>query len=235
MKKIALLVLSLVMALTAICPAFAAGKLEVVQEKFYSVELYENSFSAYVYAEVINSGDKPVKCHNSLWEIYDANGDTLDSMDYVSCHPDVLQPGQTGYVLATIRLDDVESADAAADYLLTLSGKSDNETVVVTLPATAAYIHTQGEYTDTHELIATVTNETNETIYDVVVAFAVKDAEGNLVYVEEAATYNVGIMPGTSMEVRSKLTYNSMVEYLMENGIMNFDKVEVVAYAELDD
>ena len=235
MKKIALFALTMVMVLTAVCPAFAAGKLEVTQEKFYSIEPYDDSFYVYIFAEVTNSGDKAVEYNNALWEIYDANGDTLDSSDWLSCYPDVLEPGETGYVSAYMSLDDVESAEDAADYLLTVSGKSAKENNIVRLPATVAYTYTKGDYRDTHELVATVTNDTDKTVYDYRVVYAVKDAAGNLLYTENVQPSYVGILPGTSVEVTRDLSYDSVVETLLEQGVLNFDQVEVIAYVELDD
>lgn len=234
MKKIALFALAMVMVLTAVCPAFAAGKLEVTQEKFYSLEPYDDSFYTYIYAEVTNSGDKAVEFNNGLWEVYDANGDTLDSEDWMYCYPDVLEPGETGYVSAYMSLDDVDSTDAAADYLLTVSGKSAKENPNVILPATVAYEYVKGDYRDYHTLIATVTNDTAETAYNFRVVFAVKDAEGNLLYVDDVQPSYVGILPGTSVEVKCDLSYENVVEELLEQGILNFDKVEVIAYVDTD-
>ncbi|MBO5501446.1 MAG: hypothetical protein J6K73_11915 [Clostridia bacterium] len=234
MKKIALFALAMVMVLTAVCPAFAAGKLEVVQEKFYSIEPYDDSFYAYIFAEVINSGDKAVEFNNALWEIYDANGDTLDSSDWLNCYPDVLEPGETGYVSAYKSLDDVQSTEDVADYLLTVSGKSAKENPNVILPATVTYTYTKGDYRDYHVLTATVTNDTDAVVYDYRVVFAIKDAAGNLIYTDSVQPSYVGILPGTSVEVARDLSYDSVVETLLEQGILTFDQVEVIAYVDTD-
>ena len=71
-------------------------------------------------------------------------------------------------------------------------------------------------------------------MYDFRVVYAVKDAEGNLLYVENVQPSYVGILPGTSIEVSRDLSYDSVVEELLEQGILNFDKVEVVAYVDTD-
>lgn len=234
MKKIALFALTLVMVLTAVCPAFAAGKLVVNQEKFYSIEPYDDSFYAYVFAEVTNAGDKAVEYKNGLWEIYDANGDTLDSSDWLNCYPDVLEPGEVGYVSAYISLDDVQSTEDAADYLLTVTGVGAKENPNVILPATVKYTYEKGDYRDYHKLIATVTNDTNEVVYDYRVVFAVKDAQGNLLYSDSVQPSYVGILPGTSVEVTRDLSYDNVVENLLEQGILNFDQVEVIAYVDTD-
>lgn len=234
MKRIALFALTLVMILTAACPALAAGKLVVNQEKFYSIEPYDDSFYAYIYAEVTNSGDKAVEFNNGLWEIYDANGDTLDSEDWMYCYPDVLEPGEVGYVSAYIRLEDVDSTDAAADYLLTVSGKSAKENPNIALPATVEYVYAKGDYRDTHKLVAVVSNDTAETVYDFRVVYAVKNAAGELLFVENVQPSYVGILPGSSVEVTRDLSYDSVVEELLEQGILTFDQVEVIAYADTD-
>lgn len=234
MKRIALFALTLVMILTASCPALAAGKLVVNQEKFYSIEPYDDSFYAYIYAEVTNSGDKAVEFNNGLWEIYDANGDTLDSEDWMYCYPDVLEPGEVGYVSAYIRLEDVDSTDAAADYLLTVSGKSAKENPNIALPATVEYVYAKGDYRDTHKLVAVVSNDTAETVYDFRVVYAVKNAAGELLFVENVQPSYVGILPGSSVEVTRDLSYDSVVEELLEQGILTFDQVEVIAYADTD-
>ena len=234
MKRIALFALTLVMVLTAVCPAFAAGKLVVNQEKFYSIEPYDDSFYVYIFAEVTNAGDKAVEYKNGLWEIYDANGDTLDSSDWLYCYPDVLEPGEIGYVSAYMSLDDVDSVDDAADYLLTVTGVGAKENPNVILPATVKYTYEKGDYRDYHKLIATVTNDTNEVVYDYRVVFAVKDAQGNLLYTENVQPSYVGILPGTSVEVTRDLSYDNVVESLLEQGILNFDQVEVIAYVDTD-
>ena len=69
MKRIALFALTLVMVFAVACPALAAGKLVVNQEKFYSLEPYDDSFYTYIFAEVTKAGDKPVEFGKGLWEI----------------------------------------------------------------------------------------------------------------------------------------------------------------------
>lgn len=234
MKRIALFALALVLVLSAAMPAFAAGKLEVTDEVFYSLEPYEGSFYTYIYAQVTNTGDKDVEYNNGLWEIYNADGDTLDSTDWMNCYPDVLKPGETGYVSAYISLDDVTSVEDAADYLLTVSGKSAKENPIVRLPAEVKYVYTKGDWRDYHTLYATVTNDTEATVYNYRVVVAVKNAEGKLVYAEDVMPSYVGILPGTSVEIKLDLSYDSVVEKLLEAGTLTFEQLEVIAYVDTD-
>ncbi len=234
MKRIVMLVLSLALVLCAITPAFAAGKLEVTSEQFYSLEPYEGSFYAYIYAELTNTGDKPIEFANGLWEIYDAEGEALNSDDWLYCYPDVLEPGQVGYLATYTSLDEVASVEDAADYMLTVNGKAAKENPNVALPATVEYVFTEGSYRNTHELIATVTNDTDAPVYNFRVLFAVKNAEGKIVYVDDVMPSYVGIMPGTSVQVKCDLSYDNVVEALLANGLITFDNLSVVAYQDTD-
>lgn len=234
MKRIALFALTLVLVLSVALPAFAAGKLEVTDEVFYSLEPYEGSFYAYIYAQVTNTGDRDVEFNNGLWEIYNADGDTLDSENWLNCYPDVLKPGEIGYVTAYTSLDDAASVEDAADYQLTVSGKSSKENPNVILPAEVKYVFIDGDWRDYHEMYAVVTNNTEATVYNYRVVVAVKDAEGKLIFVEDVMPSYVGIMPGTSVEVKLDLSYDSVVEELLEQGKITFDQVEVIAYVDTD-
>jgi hypothetical protein len=234
MKRIVLFALTLALLLCAAAPAFAAGKLEVVQEKFYSIEPYEDNFYAYIFAELTNSGDKPIEFANGLWEIYNADGDALDSEDWLYSYPDVLEPGQVGYLFSYKSLDDVTAETDAADYMLTISGKAAKENPNIALPATVEYVYTDGDYRDKHELVATITNDTDTTAYNFRVLFVVKDAEGKLIFVDDIMPSYVGILPGASVEVKCDVSYENVVEALLEKGEMAFDKVEVVAYIDTD-
>ena len=51
-------------------------------------------------------------------------------------------------------------------------------------------------------VVVTITNTTQETVYDCQVAFALYDAEGKLLLVDADNTYNVGIPAGQSVEVQ---------------------------------
>ena len=122
----------------------------------------------------------------------------------------------------------------AADYLLTVSGKSAKENPIVRLPAEVKYVFTEGDWRNYHELYATVTNDTEATVYNYRVVVAVKNAEGKLVFAEDVMPSYVGILPGTSVEIKLDLSYDSVVEKLLEAGTLTFDQLEVIAYVDTD-
>ena len=89
MKKFVVLVLALLLCMSSVS-AFAAGKLSVVQENYYTIEGY--STYGYGYAKVQNIGDKPIKVNAGLLEIFDENGDPITSTDYMHKYAEYLEP-----------------------------------------------------------------------------------------------------------------------------------------------
>ena len=230
MKKMVSLMLVLTLILcAAACPAMAAGKMTVQQENFHVVDSY--GVYGYGFARVENTGDKPVVFSAGLLEIYDANGDTLTSTDYISYYPDVLQPGDVGYIFSYDSVDDAESIDDVDDYMLTVTGKStDNE--VVRYPATGSFQENVqiSEYSSANYISAEITNDTDETVYDMDVVIALLDAEGNIMMVENNAFYNVGVTPGSTITYRREV-YDSWYEAWAREGLTPA-QVEVIAFTE---
>ena len=193
MKKIVALLLAACLTLGC-ASALAAGKLTVNQETYTAVAGY--SFVGYVFAEVENTGDKNIEFGNGLLEILTADGDPMDSTDIYSMYPSILAPGEKGYVST---LQYVDAAESIED----ISGKSTQEEAVARLDSTAAYgvgVNSWGN--EEQMVVVTITNNTQETVYDYQVAFALYDAEGKLLLVDADNTYNVGIPAGQSVEVQ---------------------------------
>ena len=53
----------------------------MVRENFYVLP-YWSGFAGYVYAEVKNIGDKPVQFNGGLLELFDAEGNSIESENY---------------------------------------------------------------------------------------------------------------------------------------------------------
>ena len=157
----------------------------------------------YVFAEVENTGDKNIEFGNGLLEILTADGDPMDSTDIYSMYPSILAPGEKGYVSTLQYVDAAESIEDISDYTLTITGKSTQEEAVARLDSTAAYGVGVNSWGDEEQMVVvTITNNTQETVYDCQVAFALYDAEGKLLLVDADNTYNVGIPAGQSVEVQ---------------------------------
>jgi len=208
--------------------AFAAGKLSVVQEKFI-VMPYLNYHAGYIYAEVKNVGDKPVEFNGGLLEMFDAQGNSIESTNWIGCYPEVLGPGETGYASAYQSVEAAIETSFIDDYLLTITGKGAKDRSTVYLPVTnQQYLETKETYWSYTNVSADLENTTDATVRDFYVVFALKDAEGKLLYVTSCQPSYVGIKPGSSVEVLTSVD-SAIKDYFTANNIVPAT-VEVIAY-----
>ena len=226
MKKILALCLALVLV-CSVSSAFAAGKLSVEQENFYVINDYR--LYGYTFAKVANVGNKPIVVNTALLEIYDANGDALTSTDYYSDPAKYLQPDEYTYIKIYDEIEDVE-ASAVDDYLLTVIGKANSDYVTKRFPCTTSYEpNVKRDYWTYNYMYATITNDTDETVYGIYVVLALLDAEGNILYVTTDNLYsNTGLTAGSSVTVRENVD-SSFIEYFETNGIVPVT-VDAIAY-----
>lgn len=228
MKKIVCLMLVAVLCVAAI-PAMAAGRLTVVQENYHYVGGFLNY--VYAYAKVENTGDRPIKVNAGVLEVYDAEGEVLTSTDYENAYATYLQPGEYTYVSM---YEDVEEGKIPADYMMTLTGKSENNQVAFRLPVEAKFeMNVMDGWWKHNYLYATVNNPTEEVQYDVEVVFALLDAEGNIICIDSKSLYDeVGIMPGQSLMIRLDIS-SSFIDYYDAEGIVPVS-VDALAYVLKD-
>jgi len=231
MKKAMALVLALVFVLCAV-PAFAAGKLETSDPYLYIIEGYSNY--AYGYVKVTNTGDKAIKVNSGLFEVYDADGNAICSEDYVSRYAEYLQPGEYTYCSAYERLDEGKGAADADDFIFDISGKAENDKISLRLPVDTAWApDVKNGYWTYNYMIATVTNNTDQPLYDVEVVLALLDADGNILYMDSEDMYSSkAIMPGSSIMVRKSVS-DSFMEYFNANGITPAS-VDAIAFVNID-
>lgn len=230
MKKGLTLVLVLMMVML-LATASAAGKLRVEQENFHVIDSYR--LYGYVYAKVANVGDRPIKVNTGLMEIFNAEGDALTSTDYFSGYAVYLQPEEYTYIKLYDEIEDVE-ASAVDDYMLTTTGKADNDHVSMRLPCVTSYEPNveEGYYTRNY-MYATVTNNTEEPVYDIEVVLALLDAEGNILYMTDSSMYTEkALTPGSSMIIRKDVD-SSFIEYFEKNGIVPAS-VDAIAFVDME-
>ena len=229
MKKILVLMLVFTIVICA-SPAFAAGKLSVEQENFHVIQSYR--VYGYVYAKVANVGDKPIKINTSLLEVFNEDGDALTSTDYYSDYAEYLQPDEYTYICMYDEIEDVEASDVD-DYMLTVTGKADTDYISYRFPCTSSYEPnvTEGYYTYNY-MYATVTNDTEEPVYNISVVLVLLDAEGNILYMEDDGMYSdKAIMPGSSITVRKDVS-SSFIEYFEKIGAKP-TSVDAIAYVNI--
>lgn len=225
MKKIVCLILAFVLCLGA-TSAFAAGKLSVTQENFHHITGFWNY--GYAYAKVENVGDKPIKVNAGVLEMYDENGEVITSTDWVQSYATYLQPGEYTYVSMYEDLE--EGAAAPDDYMMTLTGKSDTSVTALRLPVeTKLELGVVDGWWEYDYMYATVTNNTENPLYEIEVVLALLDAEGNILNIESKELYGeLALMPGSSMIVRKEIS-SSFMEYYEANGIVPAS-VDAIAY-----
>lgn len=226
MKKIIALVLSLVVLLMAF-PGFAAGKISVEDEFFYAVESY--SLYGYAFAKVSNVGNKPIKVHAGILEVFDKEGDTITSTDSLRAYAEYLQPDEYTYIKMQTELENV-TVDDVDDYLLTITGKSDSNYETRRFPCTAEYQQNVRESYFTYDyLCATVTNDTDEPVFGLKIVMALLDADDNILYVCSDNLYSgQALMPGSSMLFRESVD-SSFRDYFEANDLVP-DHVDAIAY-----
>lgn len=238
MKKVALIALCALLAIPAL--ALAAGKPDITEQKVY---LYKEDSSRYTYvnafAEIENIGDKAIEMSEGNFEVYDANGDVLDTARIYRFYPKYLEPGETCFVSASIMLDG-KTPDDVQDYDIQVMHKSAQEhtnylTVVSANVSEEPWYEGSSRMTTKASVI--VTNEGTETVFDVTVAGGAYDAEGKLLFTfgENA---NVGVLPGNQVEFRVEIDETAMASLAEtaapDSGLSRIATIKAVAYQETD-
>lgn len=210
-------------------PAFAAGKMTVDHENFHVTDGY--SVYGYAFAKVENKGDKPAAFSAGLLEIYDANGDTLTSTDYLHCYPPYLKPGEIGYIYCYDNIENADTYTVVDDYLLTVTGKSTNSEVVY-FPAIGHYQPNVqiSKYSTYDYITAEITNDSAETIFDVEVVLVLLDDSDNILLVEHQNFYSTGINPGSTITFRSSIS-STWYDTWAREGVTP-THVDVIAYKD---
>ena len=86
------------------------------------------------------------------------------------------------------------------------------------------------DYYTSDYMYVTVTNDTEEPVYDVRVAVVLLDAEGNILYIGDESMYNKAIMPGSSVLIREEIP--SYFSDCFEKNGYTPSAVDAIAYAE---
>ena len=228
-KRTVIFVLVLMMLLPT-QTAFAAGKLSVTQENFWVVNDYRTY--AYGYARIENVGDRPIKVHAGLLEVFDENGDTITSSDSLNAYARYLQPGEYTYAYVYSQIEDNDPPFVVDDYLLTITGKNEYEKYSLRLPCETDYVEDVniGYYTYDY-MYATITNDTDEPLYGIQVIFALLDDDGNILYMDNDYLHsNIALMPGSSAIIRKAVDEDNK-EVFSSQGF-TATHVDAIAYVD---
>lgn len=226
--KRAMSLLLCVLLLSVSTVTHAAGKLSVVQENFQVISDYWTY--AFAYAKVSNEGDKAIKINAGVLEIYDESGDVITSTDSIYAYAEYLEPGEYTYVKM---LSEIETG-TATDYAMTLTGKTDNSRRTLRLPVeTDLQLDVKSDWWTYNYMYATVTNDTDKPLYDIMVVLALLDADGNILDIEDDSLYSDrALTPGSSIIIRKDIS-SSFLDYYKEKGVVPAS-VDAIAYVNVD-
>lgn len=230
MKKVFAVFLSFALVL-AMSTAMAAGKISVTQENFYALNTYSDY--GYAFAKVTNVGNKAIKINAGILEIYDSDGENLTSTDYLNSYASYLEPDEYTYVYMQAKLEDgqLEKVD---DYLLTITGKSDSDGSNKRLTVKDIDFirnYQTSKYSSNDCGFFTITNDTDETVWNIRIVYALLDDKDNILYVNnDYVDSNKGLTPGSSMQFRETIS-DKFVEYYDSHDLIP-TKIDVIAYIE---
>ena len=229
MRKIVCFALSLIMILFSTY-ASAAGKLSTTKENFWVISGW--STYAYAYAKVENVGNRPISVNAGVLEVYDVNGDVITSSDYLHKYAKCLQPNEYTYVSISSSIEVAENLGTPDDYMLTVTGKTDDTSSTKRLPVESRLSLGEGSgWSKGDYVYATVTNNTDEIVYDISIVCAVLDDDENILYMDSDNLYNSrGLTPGSSIVFKMSIS-SSFMDYFAAKGIKP-TSVDTIAYID---
>ena len=231
MKRIVALIITLILSCSAVS-AFAAGNIQPTDDTASYVLSHSDGYRVYYYAVVTNAGDERASINDLLFEIRDRGDVTFESTSNYSLYPEILEPGQSGWLVITKDVKDVDEKGYIDHFNLTIVSKAaDDDKEVRPLTAAAEYVE-KDEDVNEDILRATVTNDGSENAFKVTVAVAARDAEGKLLYVTGEGTKDIGLAAGGSLLVRSTIRSDIMDE--IEKADAAVASTEAVAYRVVD-
>lgn len=199
MKKMLALALSLCLLLSAV-PALAAGQLTITQST-YTPAKPSSTLYAYVYAEVTNTGDAPINAVNGVYQVLGADGSVISDNKVYKAYPAILGPGETGFIHEYVSIRDAEGPEAVPGYVLTMDGESTTNNPYTYFPATGVVEEVPYWFSTAYLVTVTITNNTDETLYEPAMSFGLYDANGKLLYADNQPLNGLGIPAGNSLEV----------------------------------
>ena len=231
MKRIIALIITLILSCSAVS-ALAAGNIQATEDKASYVLSHSDGYRVYYYAVVTNNGDKRACINDLLFEIRDRDDVTFESTSKYSLYPEILEPGQSGWLVITKDVKDVDDKGAIDHFNLTITTKAaDDDEEVRALTASAEYV---GKDEDDNEdvLRATVTNSGDENAFKITVAMAARDAEGKLLYVVGDSTRDIGLAAGNTLLMRAFI--RSDIMDAIEDAGAEVAAAEAMAYRVVD-
>ena len=231
MKRVIALIVTLILSCSAMT-ALAAGNIQPTEDTASYVLSHSNGYRVYYYAVVTNQGDARASINDLLFEIRDRGDVTFESTSKYTLYPEILEPGQSGWLVITRDVKDIDEKGYIDHFNLTITTKAaDDDKEIRPLTAAAEYV-AKDEDDNEDVLRATVTNDGAENAVKITVAMAVRDGEGKLLYITGDGTRDIGLAAGNALLTRSLIRSDIMDE--IEKQGAEVAAVEAMAYRVVD-
>lgn len=232
MKKRLIALFAAVLMVAMLVPAaLAAGQMTLEKEAFLVLPSYGTTVYGYYFAEIQNTGDAALKLQDAVLILKGKEGDELKKREWFSSYPQVINPGESAYISVYDYLDTEEAKDEITSYSFDIKGSTQPsmKTTMYTVED-AAYQLEQGDYSNSAYVTALIKNETDVPCYNINAVIVLRDAEGELLFVDSTTLYGAGIPAGGEILVRREID-SSIVDHFVDQAIKPAS-VEVLAYTE---
>ena len=206
-------------------PAGGTG-VDILAENFVVTESYSGYDGTYI-AKVQNNTGSPLWLTGGSLVVKDTSGNLVGTREYLStCGSKYLEPCEIS--IATMQVELEADGEYTYEKVIKAEAKSwsgPDAAVTVTDPA-----YVEGKY-DSKLLQATVTNDTEQNLPDVEIAFLLSDENGLPLALVTHTLYNTELCPNSSLVVKSNV-YTKVAEYFAAKSII--PAVEAFAWVEYD-
>ncbi|MEE0808624.1 MAG: zinc ribbon domain-containing protein [Acutalibacteraceae bacterium] len=157
--------------------------------------------SAFVYYEITNMGDTNLYLKSAVFDIQDKNGHLLQTEDFISSCPDIIQPGEKGYFYDYISFDENVTIDNNSELvpkfeILKANGNVENYKVTdisLNLDSVTGNPKVMGRITNNYS------NESDALMYIQTVYY---DKNGRVIYID-GTTFGKEIKPNETVSFDS--------------------------------
>lgn len=229
MKRFTVMLVALI-TVCCMAPAFAVSGITPTEETWYVVS-HSDDYRVYYYAVVGNLSDSPVSVNDLLFEIQDRDGMIVDSTSKYKMYPEVLNPGQSGYLVITKDLKDIKNKAYIDHYNLTIISKVNDDKTTKPLTASAEYLK-KDEDDDENVIRTAVVNAGADNVFGIQVAMAVRDSDNKLLYVASGDSKDIGLASGNALLMKSVIRSDIVDE--LEDANIQVASAEAIAYSVED-
>lgn len=191
---------------------------------------FEGDWKGFFFAKVENSGDAAGYLESGGKLVgFNADDDIILTENYVSSYPSrlLLEPGEYAYVREYF-LENALRTDSIVDYKFSIKAENrGNDYTKIPCETSIEYLPLD-KYNN--YVYITFPNTSDSILYEFAMTVAIYDQNKELVFVNGDSNSSIGIHPGSTITVKSRID-SDLVEYYARNGI-TLSTVEAFVYIE---